>query len=211
MRLTGRLLDGNSGGGNNGQGLISVGSGISWSDLSEIQTNASDDVNSVQFKKSNLKFGGADNFVFDPTNSRVGIGTNQPEYLLQVQRQGQNGYVQIGGTFLDSNGQTAGIGSVLGASGGDLAWVGAGASTLNVIYVAEDGDDSINDGRRPSTALRTVKAAAALAVNGDVIRVSGGIYPEQNPISLPQNVTIDGDDLRNTKICLLYTSDAADE
>lgn len=200
MRLTGRLLDGNSGGGNNGQGLISVGSGISWSDLSEIQTNASDDVNSVQFKKSNLKFGGADNFVFDPTNSRVGIGTTQPEYLLQVQRQGQNGYVQIGGTFLDANGQTAGIGSVLGASGGDLAWVGAGASTLNVIYVAEDGDDSINDGRRPSTALRTVKAAAALAVNGDVIRVSGGIYPEQNPISLPQNVTIDGDDLRNTKI-----------
>lgn len=200
MRLTGRMLDGNSGGGNNGQGLISVGSGISWSDLSEIQTNASDDVNSVQFKKSNLKFGGADNFVFDPTNSRVGIGTTQPEYLLQVQRQGQNGYVQIGGTFLDANGQTAGIGSVLGASGGDLAWVGAGASTLNVIYVAEDGDDSINDGRRPSTALRTVKAAAALAVNGDVIRVSGGIYPEQNPISLPQNVTIDGDDLRNTKI-----------
>lgn len=200
MRLTGRLLDGNSGGGNNGQGLISVGSGVSWSDLSEVQTNASDDVNSVQFKKSNLKFGGADNFVFDPTNSRVGIGTTQPEYLLQVQRQGQNGYVQIGGTFLDSNGQTAGIGSVLGASGGDLAWVGAGASTLNVIYVAEDGDDSINDGRRPSTALRTVKAAAALAVNGDVIRVSGGIYPEQNPISLPQNVTIDGDDLRNTKI-----------
>tara|TARA_B100001113_G_scaffold203650_1_gene167035 strand:+ start:5377 stop:7743 length:2367 start_codon:yes stop_codon:yes gene_type:complete len=207
LRLTGRLIDGNSGGGNNGQGLISVGTGISWSDLSEIQTNASDDVNSVQFKKSNLKFGGAGNFVFDPTNSRVGIGTTQPEYLLQVQRQGQNGFVQIGGTFLDSNGQTAGIGSVLGASGGDLAWVGAGASTLNVIYVAEDGDDSINDGRRPSTALRTVKAAAALAVNGDVIRVSGGIYPEQNPISLPQNVTIDGDDLRNTKIIPVNTGE----
>ena len=199
MRLTGKLRDADSSAGTNGQALISVGTGVSWSDLSQIQTNAADKVNSVQYKKANLKFGGADNFVYDPTNQRVGIGSTQPEYLLQVQRQGQNGYVQIGGTFLDANAQTAGIGSVLGATDGDLTWVGAGASTLNVIYVAEDGLDT-NDGRRASTAKRTVKAAAAIAVNGDVIRVAGGIYPEQNPISLPQNVSVDGDDLRNTKI-----------
>ena len=199
MRLTGKLRDADSNAGTNGQALITVGTGVSWSDLSEIETNAADKVNSVQYKKANLKFGGAGNFVFDATNSRVGIGSTQPEYLLQVQRQGENGYVQIGGTFLDSNGQTAGIGSVLGADDGDLAWVGAGASTLNVIYVSEDGLDS-NDGRRQSTAKRTVKSAASIAVNGDVIRVSGGIYPEQNPIALPQNVSVDGDDLRNTKI-----------
>ena len=199
MRLTGRLRDVNSISGTSQQALISVGTGVSWSDLSNIETNAADKVNSVQYKKANNKFGGADNFVFDPTNSRVGIGSTQPEYLLQVQRQGQNGYVQIGGTFLDSNGQTAGIGSVLGADGGDLAWVGAGASTLNVIFVSEDGLDT-NDGRRPSTAKRTVKAAAAIAVNGDVIRVAGGVYQENNPISLPQNISVDGDDLRNTKI-----------
>ena len=199
MRLTGKLRDADSSAGTNGQALISVGTGVSWSDLSQIQTNAADKVNSVQYKKANLKFGGADNFVYDPTNQRVGIGSTQPEYLLQVAREGQNGYVQIGGTFLDANAQTAGIGSVLGATDGDLTWVGAGASTLNVIYVAEDGLDT-NDGRRASTAKRTVKAAAAIAVNGDVIRVSGGIYPEQNPISLPQNVSVDGDDLRNTKI-----------
>ena len=199
MRLTGRLRDVSSSSGTNGQALVSVGTAVSWTDLAEIETNAADKVNSVQYKKANLKFGGADNFVFDPTNSRVGIGSTQPEYLLQVQRQGQNGYVQIGGTFLDSNGQTAGIGSVLGADGGDLAWVGAGASTLNVIFVSEDGLDT-NDGRRPSTAKRTVKAAAAIAVNGDVIRVAGGVYQENNPISLPQNISVDGDDLRNTKI-----------
>jgi len=199
MRLTGRLRDADSSAGTSGQALITVGTGVSWSDLSTIQTNAADNIQSVQYKKANLKFGGADNFVYDPTNERVGIGSTQPEYLLQVQRQGQNGYVQIGGTFLDSNGQTAGIGSVLGATDGDLTWVGAGASTLNVIYVAEDGLD-VNDGRRPSTAKRTIKSAASIAVNGDVIRVSGGIYQEQNPISLPQNVTVDGDDLRNTKI-----------
>ena len=199
MRLTGRLRDGNSESGTSGQALISVGTAVSWTDLADIETNAADKIFSVQYKKANQKFGGADNFVFDPTNSRVGIGSTQPEYLLQVQRQGQNGFVQIGGTFLDSNGQTAGIGSVLGAAGGDLTWVGAGASTLNVIFVSEDGLDT-NDGRRPSTAKRTVKAAAAIAVNGDVIRVAGGVYQENNPISLPQNVSVDGDDLRNTKI-----------
>ena len=199
MRLTGRLRDVNSESGTSGQALISVGTAVSWTDLADIETNAADKVFSVQYKKANLKFGGADNFVFDPVNERVGIGSTQPEYLLQVQRQGQNGYVQIGGTFLDSNGQTAGIGSVLGAADGDLAWVGAGASTLNVIFVSEDGLDT-NDGRRPSTAKRTVKAAAAIAVNGDVIRVAGGVYQENNPISLPQNVSVDGDDLRNTKI-----------
>ena len=199
MRLTGRLRDGNSESGASGQALISVGTAVSWTDLADIETNAADKIFSVQYKKANQKFGGADNFVFDPTNSRVGIGSTQPEYLLQVQRQGQNGFVQIGGTFLDSNGQTAGIGSVRGADGGDLTWVGAGASTLNVIFVSEDGLDS-NDGRRPSTAKRTVKAAAAIAVNGDVIRVAGGVYQENNPISLPQNVSVDGDDLRNTKI-----------
>ena len=199
MRLTGRLRDGNSESGTRGQALISVGTAVSWTDLADIETNAADKIFSVQYKKANKKFGGADNFVFDPVNERVGIGSTQPEYLLQVQRQGQNGFVQIGGTFLDSNGQTAGIGSVLGADGGDLTWVGAGASTLNVIFVSEDGLDT-NDGRRPSTAKRTVKAAAAIAVNGDVIRVSGGVYQENNPISLPQNVSVDGDDLRNTKI-----------
>ena len=199
MRLTGRLRDVSSNSGTSGQALISVGTAVSWTDLADIETNAADKIFSVQYKKANKKFGGADNFVFDPTNSRVGIGSTQPEYLLQVQRQGGNGFVQIGGTFLDSNGQTAGIGSVLGADDGDLTWVGAGASTLNIIFVSEDGLDT-NDGRRPSTAKRTVKAAAAIAVNGDVIRVSGGIYPEQNPISLPQNVSVDGDDLRNTKI-----------
>ena len=199
MRLTGRLRDVSSNSGTSGQALISVGTAVSWTDLADIETNAADKIFSVQYKKANKKFGGADNFVFDPTNSRVGIGSTQPEYLLQVQRQGQNGFVQIGGTFLDSNGQTAGIGSVLGADDGDLTWVGAGASTLNVIFVSEDGLDT-NDGRRPSTAKRTVKAAAAIAVNGDVIRVSGGVYQENNPISLPQNVSVDGDDLRNTKI-----------
>ena len=95
MRLTGRLRDVSSSSGTSGQALISVGTAVSWTDLADIETNAADKIFSVQYKKANEKFGGAGNFVFDPVNSRVGIGSTQPEYLLQVQRQGQNGYVQI--------------------------------------------------------------------------------------------------------------------
>ena len=201
MRLTGALYDSNTTAGTNGQTLITVGTGISWSDAADIDVNAGGLENQVQYKNSLGKLAGASQLYYDPANDRVGIGTTQPEYLLQVKAPTSgNGTVQIGGTFLDSNGNEAGIGSVLGATtSGELAWVGAGASTLNVIYVSEDGNDD-NDGRRESTAKRTIKSAASIAVVGDVIRVSSGVYTEDNPISLEHNVSVDGDDLRNTQV-----------
>ena len=194
-RFTGKFYDQNSGEGTNGQALITTGVGVSWSDLSEIQTNAADKVYSVQYKKANLKFGGASNFVFDPVNERVGIGSTQPEYTLQT-----DGLVQIGGTFLDANG-TVGTGkSVLQATDdGGLQWIGAGASITNIFYVNEDGNDN-NTGFTEGNALRTIEAACLKAQTGNVIRVAGGIYTENNPIFVPRNVTIDGDDLRNTQV-----------
>ena len=194
-RFTGKVYDQNSGEGTNGQALITTGVGVSWSDLSEIQTNAADKVYSVQYKKANLKFGGASNFVFDPVNERVGIGSTQPEYTLQT-----DGLVQIGGTFLDANG-TIGVGkSVLQATdNGGLQWIGAGASITNIFYVNEDGNDN-NTGFTEGNALRTIEAACLKAQAGNVIRVAGGIYTEQNPVFVPRNVTIDGDDLRNTQV-----------
>ncbi len=101
--------------GNNNEVLITVGTGVSWTD--DFQ-NAKDGVDSVQYKKSDGKFGGASNFVFDPTNKRVGIGSTLPAYLLQVARNGSdtsNGLVQIGGTFLDSNATVGAAASILAA------------------------------------------------------------------------------------------------
>ena len=46
-------------------------------------------------------------------------------------------------------------------------------------------------------------SALSILINqniGDTIRVSAGLYTESNPVLIPRNVTIDGDDLRNTKI-----------
>jgi len=202
----GAIKDNDAGAGTNGQVVISTGggTGVSWSTQAEIYTLASDANNSIQFKKaSDGKFQGADNFVFDPTNKRVGIGSTLPEYLLQVARapgDSSNGFVQIGGTFLDSTGAVGIAKSILAASDtGELVWVGAGASVTNVIHVNEDGDDGF-DGFTLKTAKRTIGAACTMAQVGDTIRVSAGLYTEDNPVVVPNNVTIDGDDLRQTQV-----------
>ena len=204
--FAGKIKDNNQGAGTDGQVIISTGSGtgISWSTTAEIFTLASDANNSIQFKKaSDGKFQGADNFVFDPTNKRVGIGSTLPEYLLQVARapgDSSNGFVQIGGTFLDSSGSVGVAKSILAASGtGELVWVGAGASVTNIIHVNEDGNDN-NDGFTLKTAKRTIGAACTMAQTGNTIRVAAGLYTENNPVVVPNNVTIDGDDLRQTQI-----------
>ena len=200
-RVTGQLYDTNNAAGNNQDVLISVGTGISWTD--NFQT-AADGTDSIQFKKSNARFGGASNFVFDPTNKRVGIGSTLPEYLLQVVRNGSdsaNGFVQIGGTFLDSNATIGVAASILAAdASGELIWVrNTGSQVNNILYVSEEGHDT-NDGLTEGAAKRTIEGATAIAVAGNVIRVSSGIYTENNPVTVPANVTIDGDELNNTQV-----------
>lgn len=201
VRVTGQFYDTNNAAGSNQNVLISVGTGVSWTDNFQ---NASDGVDSVQFKKSNGRFGGASNFVFDPTNKRVGIGSTLPEYLLQVARNGSdtsNGFVQIGGTFLDSNATIGAAASILAAdASGELIWVrNTGSQVNNILYVSEEGHDT-NDGLTEGAAKRTIEGATAIAVAGNVIRVSSGIYTENNPVTVPANVTIDGDELNNTQI-----------
>ena len=48
-----------------------------------------------------------------------------------------------------------------------------------------------------SDAKRTIKAAAALALPGDTIKVFPGTYVENNPITLAANVSVQGTELRN--------------
>jgi len=197
------LYDVNNTSGTNGQVLKSVGTAVSWTDLAEIQVNAAGTDFQIQYRKTDGKFGGANQLYYNPTTNRVGIGTSVPEYLFQVKRprdDSSNGYVQIGGTFLDASGSVGSASSVLGANAaGELVWTGVGSSEFNVIFVTQDGSDS-NNGRSPTSAKRTIKAACGIATAGQVIRVTAGVYPENNPIIIPKNITIDGDDLRHTQI-----------
>ena len=81
----------------------------------------------------------------------------------------------------------------------EVVRVGAGVTVTNVLYVTKDGNDN-NTGKKLGDAKLTLKAAVGIAATGDVIRVSAGTYVENNPIILPEQVSIVGDSLREVSI-----------
>ena len=110
-------------------------------------------------------------------------------------------------TSTDITGSLKVSGSIYG-DGSNLTNVGY---TEKVFYVSEDGSDS-NDGKTLSTPFRTIKAAslaasASLALNPPnpypyrtSIRVKSGYYVEEAPITLVNNVSVLGDDLRSVVV-----------
>jgi len=94
---------------------------------------------------------------------------------------------------------TVGTGITLTSSqaiGKGTVQVGIKTSIGKTIYVAFEGSDT-NTGLVESDAKRTIKAAAALALPGDTIKVFPGTYVENNPITLAANVSVQGTELRN--------------
>jgi len=92
--------------------------------------------------------------------------------------------------------------------------VGAGSTTFagKTLYVTDNGDD-VNTGLDEDNAKATIKSAVALASPGDTVKVYPGTYIEDNPINLPDNVSVEGTELRrclvapqNTNTDLFYVS-----
>ena len=97
---------------------------------------------------------------------------------------------------------TVGTGITLTSSlalGKGTVQVGIKTSIGKTIYVSYLGSDA-NTGLIESDAKRTIKAAAALALPGDTIKVFPGTFVENNPITLAANVSIQGTELRNCTI-----------
>ena len=83
--------------------------------------------------------------------------------------------------------------------GSNLTGVVGLVSVTNQIYVTPDGNDE-NDGYLISTAKRTVGSALTIAEASTVVRISAGNYSENNPIIIPEQVTLLGDSLREVSI-----------
>lgn len=83
--------------------------------------------------------------------------------------------------------------------GTDIVNLGAGSTVTNILYVTKDGNDS-NTGRKLGDAKATIKAAVAESTTGTVIKISAGTYIEDNPIVLPDNVSVVGDSLREVTV-----------
>ena len=83
--------------------------------------------------------------------------------------------------------------------GTDIVRVGAGATVTNILYVTKDGNDT-NTGKKLGDAKATIKGALSAASTGTVIRVSAGTYVEDNPLVIPEQVSIVGDSLREVTV-----------
>jgi hypothetical protein len=83
--------------------------------------------------------------------------------------------------------------------GTDVVPIGMGATVTNILYVTQDGNDN-NTGKKLGDAKASIAAAVAIATTGTVIKVSAGNYIENNPISLPENVSVVGDSLREVSV-----------
>ncbi len=77
--------------------------------------------------------------------------------------------------------------------------VGAGRSIGNTFFVTVEGSD-LNSGLTQQDAFGSIKKASEAAQPGDTIKVSAGLYTENNPIVLRDNVSIEGFELRNCYI-----------
>lgn len=83
--------------------------------------------------------------------------------------------------------------------GTDIIRIGAGATVTNILYVTKDGSDN-NTGKKLGDAKATIRAAVEAATTGTVIKISAGTYIENNPIKIPEQVSLVGDSLREVSI-----------
>jgi len=85
FRLEGVFFDEENGSGSTGDLLLKTANGgLKYSSANAIRSGAGGTITQVQFHDSTGLVGGADNFVFDFNNNRIGIGSTQPDRLLDV-------------------------------------------------------------------------------------------------------------------------------
>lgn len=83
--------------------------------------------------------------------------------------------------------------------GTDIVSVGAGVTVTNILYVTQDGSDT-NTGKKLGDAKRTIGAALTESTTGTIIKVSAGSYVENNPLVIPEQVSIVGESLREVSV-----------
>ena len=125
----------------------------------------------------------------------VGVAQN-----LNVGQQAKiEGNLELDANIIDIN-QSNGVGVCrtdyrLASVGTGVSWRPSGVQTKRTLYVTKNGCDT-NSGLLEGDAKFTIGAAAAVAQEGDTIKVRSGVYIENNPIGLRTDVAITGEDLR---------------
>ncbi len=76
-----------------------------------------------------------------------------------------------------------------------VSWRPSGVQTKKTIWVSKNGSD-LNSGLLEGDAKASLGGAAAIAQEGDTIKIRPGKYIENNPVGLRTDVSITGEDLR---------------
>jgi hypothetical protein len=84
--------------------------------------------------------------------------------------------------------------------GQDLASFLVGSQSSQQLFVRTNGADIDSNGKSFNTAFRSIKYACSKAEAGQTIVVEGGEYYEDNPVYVPEDVSIVGQDLRSTYV-----------
>lgn len=83
--------------------------------------------------------------------------------------------------------------------GTDIVEIGIGVSVSNILYVSKDGN-LLNSGNKLGDAKPSIRSAIEIASPGTVIKVLPGNYIENNPIFIPNNVSVVGESEREVTI-----------
>ena len=111
--------------------------------------------------------------------------------------------LELDGPLKDFNNSTAigktdyRLSSIYHTSGTGIgvSWRPSGVQTKKTIWVSKNGSD-LNSGLLEGDAKASLGGAAAVAQEGDTIKIRPGKYLENNPVGLRTDVSVTGEDLR---------------
>ena len=156
----------------------------------------------------------------DGGTGNVGFGTTNPNYKLSVVSAGNTAlyvdgkveiteFLSVGDSPITIDGIdneiTVGIVTITETEIflGDTIILNSSSSGINtapnVLYVSKDGDDN-NNGTSIDNAKLTIDGAVSIAQTGATIKVLSGTYNENNPIEIPDFVSIIGDNLKTVTV-----------
>ena len=126
----------------------------------------------------------------------VGTTTNIANGTSNVNIATANGNVTVGVSGVGNVGVFSPMGlSVYGNIMGPVP------ASSKVFYVAKNGNDSADGGMNtPFLTIKQAMTAAAAAGGGVSVHVAPGVYTEANPITIPPNTALMGDNLRNVTV-----------
>ena len=166
-----------------------------------LQANLERDGNSLAFINN---ANSTPTLFLDVANSNVGINTAIPQTALDIvgtlSVDNIDAHTANGNITIDTN--TTVLGNVTAYNFyGNIGNTANVVTSANILYVATNGNDA-NSGNitQPFLTIKAALTAAGTSGGNISVHVAPGIYTENNPITIPPNTALMGDNLRNVTV-----------